>query len=163
MGEDYPQREVTMETAQDLLTAHPFLAGLPAAQTEQLSYWARRQTFRSGARLFEEGGHADRFWLIRDGSVALDIHGPHPTMTVETLHAGTVLGWSWLFPPYRWHFGASALEQTLAVELDGPAIRDLCARDPVLGHELMSRFLKVVVSRMQATRIRLLDLYQNPR
>jgi hypothetical protein len=74
-----------------------------------------------------------------------------------------VLGWSWLFAPYRWHFGASAVQQTLAVELNGPGVRDLCARDPVLGYELMNRFLAVVVNRMQATRIRLLDLYRSPR
>jgi CRP/FNR family transcriptional regulator, cyclic AMP receptor protein len=151
-----------METAQDLLVAHPFLAGLPADRMERLSYWSRRQTFRAGARLFEEGGHADRFWLIRDGRVALDLHCPRETVVVEMLGPGTVLGWSWLFAPYRWHFGATAVADTLAVELDGPAVRDLCAADPALGFELTTRFLAVVVERMQTTRIRLLDLYRNP-
>ncbi|HKS99187.1 MAG TPA: cyclic nucleotide-binding domain-containing protein [Rugosimonospora sp.] len=151
-----------METAQDLLSVHPFLAGLTAAQVERLSYWSRRQAFRAGARLFEEGGYADRFWLIRDGRVALDLHGPQGTVVVETLGAGAVLGWSWLFPPYRWHFGATAGEQTLAVELNGPAVRGLCAQEPALGYELMNRFLAVVVDRMQATRLRLLDLYRSP-
>lgn len=149
-----------METAQDLLSAHPFLAGMPAAHTQRLSYWSRRMAFRAGARLFEEGGRADRFWLIRDGKVALDIRAPQGTVLVETLGPGTVLGWSWLFAPYRWHFGATAVMPTLAVELDGPAIRKLCEQDAVLGFELTRRFLEVVVDRMQATRLRLLDLYR---
>ena len=100
--------------------------------------------------------------LVQRPQVALDLHTPQRTVLVETLGPGTVLGWSWLFPPYRWHFGATALVQTLAVELDGPGVRELCARDPVLGHDLMSRFLAVVVDRMQATRVRLLDLYRSP-
>ena len=81
---------------------------------------------------------------------------------METLGPHAVLGWSWLFPPYRWHFSASAVETTLAVELDGPGVRDLCARDHELGYELMRRFVEVVVQRMQATRVRLLDLYRMP-
>ena len=61
-----------------------------------------------------------------------------------------------------WHFSAIAVDTTLAVELDGPGVRDLCARDHDLGYELMSRFVNVVVGRMQATRMRLLDLYRMP-
>jgi CRP/FNR family transcriptional regulator, cyclic AMP receptor protein len=151
-----------MERAQDLLAAHPFLAGMPAGQTLRLSYWSRRMVFRSGARLFEEGGRADRFWLVRDGQIALDVDTPQGTVQVETLGPGTVLGWSWLFPPFRWHFGATAVLPTLAVELDGPGIRDLCAQDPALGFDLMSRFLAVVVGRLQSTRVRLLDLDRSP-
>jgi len=73
-----------------------------------------------------------------------------------------VLGWSWLFPPYRWHFGASAVETTLALELDGPGVRSLCEHDPALGYLLVSRFMGLVVERLQATRLRLLDLWGRP-
>jgi hypothetical protein len=34
--------------------------------------------------------------------------------------------------------------------------------DPALGHALSRRFIGVVVDRLQATRIRLLDLYGSP-
>jgi hypothetical protein len=83
-------------------------------------------------------------------------------VVVETLGAGAVLGWSWLFAPYRWHFGAVAVENTLGIELDGPGVRQLCARDPALGYELSTRFMQVMVERLQATRVRLLDLYAIP-
>jgi CRP/FNR family transcriptional regulator, cyclic AMP receptor protein len=152
-----------METAYDLLAQQPFLSGLTAAQLDRLSYWSRRTVFHTGARLFEEGHRADRFWLLREGHVTLDTHVPgRGSVIVETLGPQSVLGWSWLFPPYRWHFSASAVETTLAVELDGPGIRELCERDHELGYELMRRFLTVVVDRMQATRVRLLDTYAQP-
>jgi CRP/FNR family cyclic AMP-dependent transcriptional regulator len=146
-------------TAYDLLAGHPFLHGMSRQQLDRLALWARRSSFHAGTRIFSEGGVADRFWLIRDGRVDLDTDVPgRGRLVVETLGGGTVLGWSWLFPPYRWHFGATAVEPTLTVELDGKGIYRLCAEDPALGYELHRRFVRVVVERMQATRSRLLDL-----
>lgn len=154
---------VTVMTALELLTTHPFLAGVPAPWLERLSYQAHRAVHRSGNRLFREGDRADRFWLIRDGRVALDIDVPgRGNVVIEELGAGSVLGWSWLFPPYRWHFGAVAAEQTLAIELDGAGVRRLCAEDPALGYELTTRLAGVLVERLQATRFRLLDLSGQP-
>lgn len=151
-----------METAYDLLASQPFLDGLNSKQIDKLSYWSKRSVFRAGSRLFDEGGRADRFWLIKEGHVTIDSRGPEEgdgaRMVVDTLGPGAVLGWSWLFPPYRWHFGASAVETTLATELDAPGVRELCQRDPELGYLLVTRFMAVVVDRLQATRRRVLDL-----
>jgi CRP/FNR family transcriptional regulator, cyclic AMP receptor protein len=150
-----------METAYDLLAAQPFLAGLTPKQLDRLSYWSKRAVFHAGARLFDEGGRADRFWLIKEGEVTLDSRRPDgpagDRVTVEVLGPGSVLGWSWLFPPYRWHFGATAAQTTLATELDGPGVRELCESDPELGYLLVNRFMAVVVDRLQATRLRMLD------
>jgi CRP/FNR family cyclic AMP-dependent transcriptional regulator len=147
-------------TTYDLLAGHPFLAGMDADQLTRLAVWGHRSVFHAGARVFDEGGHADRFWLIRDGHVSLDTHLPgHGDVVVDTLGPGTVLGWSWLFPPYRWHYGATAIEPTLTVVLDGHGVRRLCEEDPAIGYELHRRFMTVVVNRLQATRVRLLDLY----
>jgi CRP-like cAMP-binding protein len=144
----------------DLMAAHPFLAGMSRQQLDRLARWSHRSLIHAGGRLFSEGGRAERFWLIRDGQVALDVHVPgRGEVLVETLGPGTVLGWSWLFPPYRWQFGATALAHTHAIELDGAGVRALCEEDPELGRELYRRFIAVVVDRLQATRVRLLDLY----
>jgi CRP/FNR family transcriptional regulator, cyclic AMP receptor protein len=140
------------------LLEHPFLAGLPHAS--ELTGRARLVEFAQGARLFDEGGDADRFWLIQSGKVALDLHVPGRTQVViETLGHGDVVGWSWLFPPYTWHFGAKAVLDTTAVEFDASAVRAICDADPVLGQALIRRFLGVMCDRLQAARIRLLDLY----
>ena len=152
-----------MDSAYDLLAAQPFLAGLSRSQLDELSFCTEKSYFHAGARLFEEDGRADRFWILREGHVTLDTHVPgRPDAVVETLGPGAVLGWSWLFHPYRWHFGASAVETTLALELDGPGVRSLCEHDPALGYLLASRFMGLVVERLQATRLRLLDLYGTP-
>jgi CRP-like cAMP-binding protein len=136
---------------------HSFLAGMPHASA--LADRARFAVFNAGSRLFDEGADADRFWLIQTGRVALDLHAPGRDVVIETLGDGDVLGWSWLFPPYRWHFGASAVTDTRAIEFDAGAVRAVCDADPVLGYALTQRFLGVMLDRLQATRIRLLDLY----
>lgn len=147
-------------TTRQLLGEHPFTADLSGEQLDRLSGCASRMVFRAGQRLFEEGGPADRGWLIRAGTVRLDTHVPgRGDVSVETLHAGTVLGWSWLCPPYRWHFGAEAVDTVLAVELNAARVRALSEAEPALGYELTRRFLAVVTDRLQHTRMRLLDLY----
>jgi CRP-like cAMP-binding protein len=151
-----------METVRDMLSTQPFLAGLSRNQLDLLLPWSRKATFPPGARIFEEGRRAERFWIIRDGHVALETQVPgRGAVVLETLGPGAVLGWSWLFPPHRWHFSAvAAAEVTLALEFDAAAVRELCERDPAFGFDLAMRFTEVVVERLQATRLRLLDLYR---
>jgi CRP-like cAMP-binding protein len=147
-------------TTLDLLVAHPFMQGMPAHWLERLSYQGKRSAYHAGTHLFSEGHVADRFWLIRDGLVSLELDVPgRGTVAIDHLGGGSVLGWSWMFPPYRWHYTAVATEQTLAVEFDGKAVRRLCDEDPALGYELTRRFASVLIDRLQATRMRLVDLY----
>jgi CRP/FNR family transcriptional regulator, cyclic AMP receptor protein len=147
----------------ELIAGHPFLDGIAPAAIAQLGRYARRVDFPAGTRVFTEGGPARSFWLLIDGHIALDTQVPgRGAVVVESLGAGAVVGWSWLFAPHQWHFGASAVQPTTAVEFDGPQVRRLCDRDPVLGYELVCRFMRVVVDRLQCTRVRLLDLYRLP-
>ena len=149
-----------MEATYELLSSQPFLAGLTPAQLDKLSYWTRKSTFHAGTRLFEEGQRADRFWLVREGRVDLQTQIPgRGGVVLDSLGRGAVLGWSWLFPPYRWHFSASAGEVTSAIEFDAAAVREQCQREPALGFQLAIRFTEVVVDRLQSTRLRLVDMY----
>jgi CRP-like cAMP-binding protein len=147
----------------DLTVYHPFLNGLGDEALARLSTWATPRDFGQGVRIFDEGGTADRFWLIVAGHVQFDAHIPgHGYVLIESIGGGSVLGWSWLFPPYVWHFGASAVAPTSTVEFNAPGVRAMCEANPALGMELTRRFMQVVVERLQATRIRLLDLYGSP-
>jgi CRP-like cAMP-binding protein len=116
--------------------------------------------FREGELLFRDGEEANTFYVLRHGSVALETFVPtRGPVTIETLDAGEVLGWAWLFPPYRWHFDARALSPVRATSFDGACLRGKCETDSQLGYDLMSRFTQVVIARLQWTRQRLLDVY----
>ncbi|RPK32368.1 cyclic nucleotide-binding domain-containing protein [Streptomyces sp. Mg1] len=121
---------------------------------------ARDVALPGGTRIFEEGEKADRFWIIRSGTVALDIQMPgRGRVVVETIGAGSLLGWSWLCPPRQWHLGAEARDPVRAWEFDAAAVRDLCAVDAALGLSLVTLIAETIGDRLRATRTRLLDLY----
>jgi CRP-like cAMP-binding protein len=152
-----------MTSTRTLLAEQPFLDGLAPSSLDRLSAWAHPVYRNAGHRLFAAGRPADRFWLIRGGHVALDLHTPgRGDVVIETLEPDAVLGWSWLFPPRRWQFGAVAVEPMRAIEFNAAGIRHLMADDPVLGYELTRRFMAVMLDRLQATRTRLLDVYAYP-
>lgn len=142
------------------LAAHRFLHGLPREQIAELVPAAELAEIPAGRRLFEDGGRACGFWLIRSGSVALDLHVPgEGQIVIETVGMGDALGWSWLLPPYVSTLGAVAVQPTEAFQFDGFAVRALCDADPRLGYELTRRFFAVVANRLEASRSRLLDRY----
>jgi CRP-like cAMP-binding protein len=145
------------------VAAHPFFAQLPPEQLDTLAADGTPVAYGLGERIFAEGGAADRFWLIETGSVALDMRVPgRGDQIVETLVAPTVLGWSWLTPPHRWHFGALAREATAAVAFDAASVRRRCDADPAFGYAILRCFTPVIAARLQATRLRVLDLYASP-
>ena len=107
-----------------------------------------------------EGDPADAFFVIREGAVALETVVPgRGAVTIETLHDGDLLGWSWLVPPYRTAFDARALGTAHLLALDGSCLRERCERDPALGYDLLKLLATVFTARLQDTRLRLLDLY----
>ena len=149
-----------METIEQLLHDVPVFAGLSPEQYELLAGCASNTGFRDGEMLFREGDQADTFYVIRRGTVALETFVPAlGPVTIETIDPGEVVGWSWLFAPYRWHFDARALGLVRVTAFDGACLRGKCEADPALGYELMSRFAQVIIERLQWTRLRLLDLY----
>ncbi|GCD95839.1 Crp/Fnr family transcriptional regulator [Embleya hyalina] len=133
---------------------------IPKQHLDRLLAFGRPVTFEPGTRLFEEDRPARSFWLVEGGSVCLDVHVPggHPA-TVETLGPGELVGWSWLFPPYRWHLGGRAVGPVRAVEFDAGAVRAECERDPDFGRAINLVCAQVIADRLQASRLRLLDLY----
>ena len=148
------------ESIAELLAGVPFLEGLGSDRVDLLAGCAANVHFDAGTHLFREGDEADTFYVIRHGSVAVETFVPaRGPVTIETIDAGEVLGWSWLFAPYRWHFDARALSPVRATGFDGACLRGKCEADPALGYELMGRFAQVLIERLQWTRLRLLDVY----
>jgi CRP-like cAMP-binding protein len=138
---------------------HPFLDGLREEHLEVLARCAMPVEFKTGEVLFREGDPANRFFLIQEGRVVIEAgHSGRGVIPIETLGAGDVLGWSWLFPPYYWHFDARAVEPTKAVFLYGTRLREYCDGDHDLGYEMLKRFAEVVIQRLQATRAQLLSM-----
>lgn len=149
-----------METLEEVIETHPFFAGLDKGFCQTVSGCAKNSHFAAGQYLFREGEPADHFYLLRHGRVALELSaaGRH-TLTFQTVTEGEIVGVSWLIPPYRWTFDAKALEFTRAIAIDGACLRQKCDANHDLGYDMMKRFLPVLVQRLQATRMQILDVY----
>jgi CRP-like cAMP-binding protein len=142
-----------------LVTVHPLLAGLPGDLAAHVTGCARNVAVKPGEFLLVEGEAAETLYLLRRGRVSLEARVPgHRPIVIETLGAGAGVGWSWLFPPYRWQFDAIAIEPVGAIAVDASCLRSKAEADPVFGYELMKRLATVMLSRLDATEARLLDL-----
>jgi len=144
----------------ELVSAHPLLAGLPGDAVASVAGCAQNVAFDRGSLLLAESDPADTLFLLRRGLVAIEVHSPgRGSMVIETVGPGAVVGWSWLVPPYRWHFDARAVDPVGAIAVDGACLRDKAELDPALGYALLKRVAAVLLERLQMTRMRLLDLY----
>jgi len=151
-----------MRSLQSVLEKHKFFEGMETSYLELITGCASNVRFKTGELIFREGEIANHFYIIRQGEVALEIPVPgRGSITTQTLGEADVLGWSWLYPPYRWFLNARALESVRAIALDGECLRTKCDEDPRLGYELMKRFSYIVMQRLQATRLQILDIYGN--
>ncbi|MEU3408408.1 cyclic nucleotide-binding domain-containing protein [Streptomyces sp. NPDC006670] len=149
-------------TSPTRLTSSPirFDQVMTAEQRARLAHLAHEVNFPAGSRLFNEGGHADRFWVLRSGTVGMDVHVPgRQAAVVGTVGPGELVGWSWLFRPYTWHFGAEAMTPVRTDEFDAVGVRMMMDADPVLGSAMGHWVGQVLAHRLVSARIRLLDLY----
>ena len=149
-----------MRTLAELLDELPSMQALTPSHRATIAGCARNRVFERGEALLREGRPADEFFVLRDGSVAVETEVPgRGAVTLETLHGGEVLGWSWLLPPYRTDFTARALGTARVVAIDGACLRGKCDADPALGYDLLKVLAAVFTERLHDTRLRLLDLY----
>ena len=149
-----------MQSVEQLIAELPIFAGLPPEDLTLIAGCARTMQAAAGDDLFREGDPADAFFVVRHGAIALEAHTPSGSpLVIETMHAGDVVGWSWLVPPYRWNFDGRAVEDMRGISFDAVCLRGKSDADPRLGYELLRRFAGLMLERLQATRLRLLDVY----
>jgi CRP-like cAMP-binding protein len=137
---------------ENAVARHPFVQGLRPQHLRILVDCAMFARFEPGQILFHKGEIANRVYLIERGKVNIETPaGEHGAVAVQTVGPGEVLGWSWLFAPYYWHFDACAVEPTQAIFFYGTRLREQCEQDRDFGYELMRRVTAVVMQRLQAT------------
>lgn len=142
---------------------HPFFHGMKSEHRELLGETAVETKFDTGAVIFNEGECAGDFFLIKSGKVALDTHPPGcEPVTVQVIGPGEALGWSWLFPPYVWHFGATAVEPTTLICFSGAHLLAACEENSDLGYELAKRLARIMMLRLQAIRQKLFEARGTP-
>jgi CRP/FNR family cyclic AMP-dependent transcriptional regulator len=150
----------TVNTVRDIIAGQPFFKGLRAKHCRALAESAKQMWFEADELIFRDGDLANRFYLIVDGTVALEsLESPTngPPVLLQTIGAGELLGWSWMFLPYVSHLRARALEPAEAILFYGTRLREQCEKDHDLGYELFRRVAEVMMQRLQTARRLLLE------
>ena len=152
-----------MTAWQGQIVEHPFFKGMKPEHLALVLAGATCASIKAGQVLFRQGEPASRFYLLQRGRVLLEARAAaHRGAEIQTLGAGEVLGWSWLFAPFVWQFQARALEPGEALVLDGAHLLVEAERNHEFGFELMKRVAQVVIHRLQATREQLLSTRLEP-
>ena len=149
-----------MENLERILSEHPFLKDFEKQHLDLIVGCSSNVLFKPEEYLFREGEEANHFYVLRSGKIAVEMYTPERgALTIQTVEAGDFLGWSWLIPPYNWHFDARAIELTRAIALDGKCLRKKCEKDTALGYQFMKRIAHIMEQRLEATRLQLVDFY----
>jgi CRP-like cAMP-binding protein len=157
------KRPTRKEIVRKTVAGHSFFTGLKPKHLDALAEIAREVKLQPDEAVLKEGASASAFFLLLEGDVALATHALGGQAMIQTLHAGDALGWSWMFEPYVWHFNAQALTPGRALKFNAKKLRELCAAKPKLGLEIYRRLAEVIMKRLQATRLQLLDWYGDNR
>jgi len=154
--------EILVEPLATRVALHPFLAGMNRIHLTLLTDCAGARHFKAKQTILREGEFANGFYLIETGKAALESEaGLGESIAIQTLGAGNLLGWSWMFPPYVWQFTARAIEPTIALFIYAAILREYCEKDHSLGYELLKRISAVMVTRLQAAHGQLLSVYSS--
>lgn len=149
-----------MKTIDELLAEHDFFQNFSEADRKTLAGCGKLAHFRQNEYLAHEGDPADAFYVLRRGLASIEFHTPQRGgMILQTLKQGDVVGWSWLFPPYRWTSDVKAQEDVTVIEFNGRCLRDKCESDHRLGYLLMKSFARIMTQRLQDTRLQMMDIY----
>jgi CRP/FNR family transcriptional regulator, cyclic AMP receptor protein len=143
----------------DRLAQHPFFKDFDHVFLEQIAPCGFAKKYEKDTYIFKEGEEANQFIVIYEGHITLELHMPgKDPVLIQTVGKGNVVGWSWLFPPYRWHFHCRVIEPATTITFDGKCLLAKCDAHRELGYELMKRFSQMLYHRLQATRGQLLSL-----
>ncbi|MCG6877432.1 MAG: cyclic nucleotide-binding domain-containing protein [Betaproteobacteria bacterium] len=154
---------MAVESLERTIREHPFFADLEDSFVKLLCGCAKNVRFEAGQYLIREGDPADQFFLLRHGRVALEMTAPgQGAVAFQTVREGEIVGVSWLIPPYRWAYDARALGLVRAIAMDAACLRQKCEANHDFGYAMMMRFVPVLVQRLHATQLQILDVYSAP-
>jgi CRP-like cAMP-binding protein len=149
--------QVDVEPMETRVALHPFLVGMNRKQLALLTDCATSARFGKGQVIFRKGEPANRFYLIETGRVILESSaGSGGPVVIDAIGPGDLLGWSWMFPPYEWHFTARVAEPGNAIFFYAKILREYCEKDHSLGYELLKRVTAVMNRRMRAAHEKML-------
>ena len=145
------------------LAEQTLFAGLSEGDLDILANNACQREFEADEVVASQGATAESFFLIIKGSLLIEVPAiSGPRLEITRLGDGEIFGWSWLIPPYEWHFHARAAVPTTALEFDGKALLKACEANPAFGYPVLKRFSELMARRLDAAQRKMMDQWSPP-
>lgn len=152
---------MSKQKMQAFLEKQDFFAGLEQEYLEFLAENAEEQEVAADEVLFRYDDKAGNFYVVVEGDITLEVAALEgPSLKLQEVGPGEVIGWSWLIPPYRWNFQGRAQKATTVYAFDGKAIRKRCEEDCDFGYAVLKRFSELMSARLAFARQRMIDVWQ---
>jgi CRP-like cAMP-binding protein len=137
-----------------------FLDGATDEERGRLAAIARLESYPAEVLIFREGERLARIFLVVEGTVALEIRVPGRGATrIHTVGPGELLGWSPILDQLPMTASARTLTPSCLVAIDAGQVLALCHHDPKFGFTFMRQTAAALATRLNATRLQLLDVY----
>ena len=150
-----------IKSMKEVISTQPFFKGLDDQYLKLFAGCASNKMFKEGEFLLTENKPSTQFFIIEEGKAVIEVFaGNKGTIRVQTLSDGDLVGWSWLFPPYKNQFDAMALSLTKVIAFEGSCLQKKCKDDYKFGYEMLRRMTAVIIDRLRNTRLQLIDIYR---
>lgn len=146
----------------NMLEKIAFFEGFPPEYLKPLVGVAKVVDVKAGETIFNEGQKSPNIYAIVEGKVALEtwVAGRGATI-IQTVGPGKLVGWSPLLSQGLMTATARAVEPARLVAINAMQAQEACAQNPKLGMEFMRRTALALAKRLNATRMHLLEAYED--
>lgn len=108
---------------------------------------------KNGECLFQEDTEADRFYIVKEGSIFLTTciyrGGKVEHLdAMEPIGKGEVLGWSAVVQPYKYRMGALARADSTVIAIEAEPLRHLLEENPENGYLFMKKISELISDRL---------------
>lgn len=154
--------ETGSEAVIQALRSSSFLQGLSKGHLERVAAVTEPVSWAADQIIFREGEADDKFYIVTEGLVALEIAVPNRgRVSILTVGPDEILGWSTVVPNIKKRTAsARALQPTRALAVDALELCAICETDHELGYCVFRAVADVIAGRLTATRLQVLDIYK---
>lgn len=135
----------------EILKRNEAFLGLPDDLLAELAALpsCRVRHYKVGQAIFRAGQAAETVAILANGSADITVpvdtdKGTHHEEIVDTVHKGSILGWSSMVPPYIFTRNAVATSDCELLIMDWKELRQLMESEPRVGYELAMAILRIL-------------------
>jgi len=144
---------------QEFLTRFPIFSGAPAGVVNLFGYLSKKEEYKKGQSILEEGKNCDRLFLILSGKVAIFQYYNERRFHLQLLSGDGInyFGELALLAEFKWFFSAEAWTDVELISISREAFSKVMERYPESYQSMVRKIINVRIHRFVDQSSYLLD------